>query len=294
MGVTSDGMVGDQTAVIMLKQKFRLADPTARHKASDVTLVFFPGELENMAEWQKTYRETGGEWRKPNGDVITKPKGTGLLYVKVKRNIVAGYPARGGPPIKFKDMRHTAGPTPSAIYTLGRGKPHTTSAWPTSQIAYGAELRWASDNKNVQFLAPGSKRWAYATQVPGTGVKCGLSKPFVTAHLLDPKHRIPGVKWDRDLPDIYKLNDFGAMAWNMQRGGKRTPFYVHTTPLDEMTRELGREVALDTSHGCLHILPRHRDEMIARGYLQPGVMFVVKQYAMHLLPRRIRSDIRHP
>ena len=32
------------------------------------------------------------------------------------------------------------------------------------------------------------------------------------------------------------------------------------------------------SHGCEHIHPRDLDEMIAKGYVAPGVLFVVHSY----------------
>ena len=68
-------------------------------------------------------------------------------------------------------------------------------------------------------------------------------------------------------------------------------FYLHTTPETEQEAAVGEEVTLDHSHGCVHLDPSQRDEMIALGYLQPGVRFVCKKYSDHLLPTKSRDSM---
>jgi hypothetical protein len=290
-GLSADGRVDDQTAVVLLQDAGKLAKTTKPYKAQDVILIFYPGELENLDAWKKTHALTGGNWRTLDGATVVPPPGKGKLYVKVHGNVVAMYDARGGPPIKFSDgAAHTAEPTPAGTYTLGIGAPHVTRAWSASQIAFGAALRWAPDGRNVQFLSPDVRTWQYATQVPGTGVRSTLANPFTPDDLLDPDHLLAGVtKWHKDLPSEYRLNDFGALAWRLQQRRKGTPYLIHTTPMQEQQYALGSSIALDTSHGCLHIQPADRDEMIKHGFLQAGVKLIVKTYMMHLMPSALRS-----
>jgi hypothetical protein len=76
----------------------------------------------------------------------------------------------------------------------------------------------------------------------------------------------------------WKQNDFGVWAWNLTRDGARSTYYVHTTPDDEKATEEGTPVSLAQSHGCIHLRPKDRDEMMEKGYLAKGVVLIVKPY----------------
>jgi len=65
--------------------------------------------------------------------------------------------------------------------------------------------------------------------------------------------------------------------------GIRTSYYLHTTPGDEAfyNAPVDRDiipVLVGHSHGCVHILPHDRDEMLQRGYLRQGIHVQVMQY----------------
>jgi lipoprotein-anchoring transpeptidase ErfK/SrfK len=74
------------------------------------------------------------------------------------------------------------------------------------------------------------------------------------------------------------LNDFGPWAWNLKKGGQRTAYYIHTTPDTEYAVTNKQFVILTQSHGCIHIRPQDRDEMMSKGYLKEGIHVEVKPY----------------
>ena len=45
------------------------------------------------------------------------------------------------------------------------------------------------------------------------------------------------------------------------------------------------------SHGCVHIDPRERDEMMKSGYLGMNILFVVRRWDEHLLPDKLRHEM---
>jgi hypothetical protein len=58
-----------------------------------------------------------------------------------------------------------------------------------------------------------------------------------------------------------------------------TAFYIHTTPDDERDTVDNKAIKLAKSHGCVHIVPEQRDQMISAGYLKEGVTFEVRSYS---------------
>jgi lipoprotein-anchoring transpeptidase ErfK/SrfK len=80
------------------------------------------------------------------------------------------------------------------------------------------------------------------------------------------------------LVKVWERNDFGKWAFNVRRGGRRTPYYIHTTPEDEYATAHGLAFSLAQSHGCIHIRPADRDTMITEGYLAAGTRIEVKGY----------------
>ena len=89
---------------------------------------------------------------------------------------------------------------------------------------------------------------------------------------------------------IWNKNDFGPIAWNLVP----SDLYVHTTPHTEAQNAeaaQGAPTSLGVSHGCIHIDPRERDEMMKQGYLGKNILFVVRRWDEHLLPDEIRHDM---
>jgi hypothetical protein len=83
---------------------------------------------------------------------------------------------------------------------------------------------------------------------------------------------------DGALKPTWDLNDFGIWSWNMMRDGRRSVYYLHTTPGDEAATAAGTGFLLSQSHGCVHIRPVDRDDMMRKHYLKKGMEVEVKPY----------------
>jgi hypothetical protein len=243
-----------------------------------VLLVLYPGEAIKLFVTNA----------KGKGIVLSPKQVTtvGRLYVVGGRG--ESYEAVGGPPPgkEHADVGgHTAGSTPAGLFTLGPQEHHTTLRWPHSSIPFGAKLRLGADGF-VEYLH--HHEWKKANGPHGVWTKALLdfrrrdNKPAVVDEKdLDSFHQ--AAYKDGKLRPEWIKNDFGEWSWNLMRHGKRTPFYLHTTPLDEyFKRTPGDPDAVFSlvgqSHGCVHVLPRDRDEMIQRGYLKKGAQILVMPY----------------
>jgi hypothetical protein len=155
-----------------------------------------------------------------------------------------------------------------------------------SSIPWGAQLRRCSDGE-VEWSVDGVS-WRPATGPDGT-----LTQAAIVFHsrslgrsLTDEEKQELDEQYHAALGDpvdnlavSYRQNDFGEWAWNLnQPAGTWTPYFLHTTPVDEQASAAGRPVSLINSHGCVHIRPVDRDAMMSRGWLARGVAFVVQPY----------------
>jgi hypothetical protein len=279
-GPQCDGKIGDTTMAILLHAGFAFAfDEHAKVRASDVQLVFYPGEFEDIAAWkaaaEQATKEGAGD---PTFNVYRAvsaiaPPGTGRLYVKHKGNLVDAIDCRGGPPVKLKDGTHTADPSKAGTYTLGAGKSHTTSNWYNSQIPWGAAIRARSDGE-IEFQdAAGS--WKTAT-----GESSALKHPMTRTDFVDASG---------NLVKEWRQNDFGEKAYRVQGS---PGLFVHTSPQDEEQVLAGKTPVLSHSHGCLHVNPAERKRLEEEGFLQGGVQLVIKGYDVHLLPKDMRDQMQ--
>lgn len=226
---------------------------------SSVRLVIFPGERVN--EQHTT---------------------VGHIYVYVEGRLARSYDVAGGPPPGSggKDAAggHSRGPTPAGHYVLSSKEHHTTLNWPSSVVPWGAQIR--ERDGIVEYRSGGS--WVAASGSRGRVTQAivlwyrqsGRSLPTAVAARMARE-----MFYDKEgnLKDVWKENDFGQWSWNLVREGRRTPFYIHTTPEDE-ARPKEASFELQQSHGCLHIRPRDRDDMTAKNYLRTGVQVEVMSY----------------
>jgi hypothetical protein len=264
-GLATDGMLGAHTMAVLLDSGLAFSRQPAV-SADAVTLQFYPGEFEDLSAWQQEIDRVVGQGG--TYSQVRFPAGSGRIYVQVGQNLVGKYTARGGPPATVPDGGgHTADPTAAGTYTLGKGHPVVTPNWPFSQIAWGTQIRQVG--QDYQYLAD-SGDWHYAT-----GPQSDLTVPL-PASAFAPLFQ---GKLDGGIRQ-WTLNDFGPLGWNLVG----TADYVHTTPDSEAAAAAGRPVVLPASHGCIHVIPGERDDMMARGYLQKGVKIVVKGYDEHLYP----------
>ncbi len=288
-GVPSNGELKDETMAVLFAMGFRFSARKA--PAREVTLQFYPGDVEDLDAWN---REIDEKVRKKGGSFsdVTAPQGEGTLYVYVGRSLVASYRARGGPPSRLEDDRedvedgdngdHAALPTKPGVYRLGPPHVHVTSSWYFSQIPWGAEIR--ATEAGYQYRWAGRTGWLWAT--PHAAGK--LKRPLIARDF----EGLPEVTRDGETFRIWNKNDFGPISWNLVPSDQ----YVHTTPEAEAARAAtpATETSLAFSHGCVHIDPGERDEMVSRGYLRAGVLFIVHRWDEHLLPDEVRRDLLEP
>jgi hypothetical protein len=222
-------------------------------------LVFFPGERHVGSTTLGTIYVEGG-----NGERFS---------------------AAGGESKKYKDRGgHTAEPTPAGHYILGSKQHVVTRSWPKSVIPYGATLRLNPANE-VQYQGKDGA-WHLATGPKGDVTVAEFAfqhRDGLKPKLADVVARVRG--WFIDpatnalLQTTWERNDFGRWGWNLRRqDGSGTAFFIHTTPRNEHDSDAGRAVKLANSHGCIHLLPKERDAMVAAGYLASGVEFEVRSY----------------
>lgn len=281
-GAVADGVLDDETMAVLLTMGFRFSAHQAMPRTpTEVSLEFYPGEIEDLGAWNRAIedvRKNGGGLRD-----LDAPDGEGTIYVHVRGSIVASYRARGGPPALLDDLGddgdHVAEPTTPGAYTLGAGRPHVTSNWPNSQIPWGAEIRKNEDG--YQYRSPGRTSWSWATRPSARELKA----PLLTGDFED----LPEVTRNGVTYLMWNKNDFGPIAWRLVP----SDLYVHTTPAAEAEKTEAEEgeTVLELSHGCIHIDPRERDEMVERGYLREDVPFVVRRWDEHLLPDELRHDM---
>ncbi len=260
-----------------------------------------------MSDWELSRRRIAGASRgsAPIVHVKARPKLTffpgdkdkrgettlGTIYVQVAGKVVASYEACGGPDIAESipdEGGHSHDATPAGKYVLSGPERHTTKNWPTSVVPWGAPIRLRDDNI-VEYQVAG--QWRVATGPSGTVSQANelffrrrlkkALKPeekelaaWVARNIFEPNPKVPMAAVVKE----WKRNDFGPWAFNMKKGGERTAYYVHTTPADELATEHNEPVQLAHSHGCIHIKPADRDEMMKAGYLAKGVEFEVRKY----------------
>lgn len=195
------------------------------------------------------------------------------------------YDAAGGAAVSKRDYGgHTADPTPAGTYILGPQHHATTGTWPRSAVPYGANLRLAKSG--IVEWQTGPNSWQAINGPKGVVTK--YRKQFaqrdgeiVTTEESDAE--LASLLFDKSgkslRTPIWDLNDFGRWAWNLTLNGALSPYYVHTTPENEWQVLKGEKVAITNSHGCIHVSPIVRDQMVKDGYLKKGTVFEVRKYS---------------
>jgi len=265
------------------------------HHHQRITLVLYPN-VGGATRWFVVSRQGHTMNLYPEERTVL-----GRLYVMGGKG--ESYEAVGGPPGESQKAAggHTAGETPSGLFTLGPKQHHTTLNWPLSTIPYGATLRPGSHGIVEYF--------EHHVWKPANGPHGIWTKATQAFHAKD---GLPAVVGESDLAEFHKaayrnaidlrpkwiMNDFGEWSWNLMRHGKRTPYYLHTTPEDEARAKLPLTkdaimVLYGHSHGCVHILPHDRDEMIHRGYLKEGVHIRIMPYSQKGPPEEWVAPAAH-
>jgi len=233
--------------------------------SSKVKLVYFPGERDDGTTVQGAIYVIGGK-----GESIR---------------------AAGGPRVGYKlakDGGHTAEPTPAGHYTLGARKHVVTSGWWKSSIPWNAKLRINAKGDVEYQDDEGRGNWVQATGVHGKLTQALFAykthmKEKTTLRKVDAELRAALIDPTTNtlLVTVWKLNDFGRWGWQLLQQGHGTPYFLHTTPLDENNFEKDKNTVADltNSHGCIHIDPADRDDFDKKHYLDAGTEFEVRPYS---------------
>ena len=223
-----------------------------------VKLIFFPGEQLDRAQTVGTIYVIGG-----HGENMR---------------------AAGGPPVGYKDKGgHTAEPTPPGNYVLGPRIHVVAPSWTNSSIAWGSALRINAGGEVEFESSPG--KWHLATGPNGVVTHASMSfaqRSGLTPVLAEKVAKVRNLFIDPATNTLrtstWEKNDFGRWGWNLLRGGKGTPYFVHTTPDNEHSSDVAKAMFLANSHGCIHLVPAERDRLMNLGYLKQGVAFEVRPY----------------
>ena len=233
--------------------------PTGGAGSDAVELHFYPGSKELKVV------------------VLAKDKG-----VLAKYGMVGGRadqkPDPNNPKVDFS-------PTPQGRYEVVGVSPHMSGAWPYSYVPYGAPLREADGE--VEFCGKDGQ-WHRAT---GDDSVFSDRKP---APLSGDEYR----DVDGNLPSVWTKNDFGHLRARLLDLKTKTyqSHMIHSGPATEATAAYFAETekltdpkqaayVLRYSHGCEHIHPKDFDELVTRGWLKPGTLFVVHGYDERFDPK---------
>jgi len=266
----------------------RLPGPTRAgpvvHVSARTEVYFYPSQdgVERVQAAEMNGRKVDVRWH---------TYGFGRIYVTRAKSVVAAYEARGGPKETFADVEgHIRSPIPPGDYVLGAAEHYTTSNWYMSSIPWGARIKRARGGEIEYDDGSGWKRATGSPDAPMTSAirkflaRSGRVTPAVEARL----DQLARAQFDINpdsptgtLVSVWQRNDFGEWAFALLRGGKRTGFYIHTTPEDE----LDATHKLDSSHGCIHMRPVDRNEAKSKSYFARGTVLHVAAFDAKGPPR---------
>lgn len=214
----------------------------------------------------------------------TNAKGTvvGHIYVFIGDKVTS-YDMAGGPP-PGKGYKggggHSAGVTPAGHYVLDHAEHHTTRNWPQSVVPWGAPIR--DDAGIIEYQVGGV--WKQASGPRGDVTQAVQLYDRRSGKNISPDQADQVARamffTEGVLMSSWNKNDFGEWSWNLKKGGHRSPYYIHTTPDDEAATLAGTAFELQQSHGCVHVRPLDRKEMVKSGALKAGVAVEVKPYGL--------------
>jgi hypothetical protein len=188
------------------------------------------------------------------------------------------------PSITYKVMKPR--PTTPGKYIVQSYAPYRTNTWPLSKIRWGTPLKVDGSTGDVLYdTGQRKRRWVKLTDLLGPGATLDAIKAEYKA-----KYGSSG-KYDADgdgVPDAWVFNDFGPMAVRyfrdanhnrkLDNGEFLSGEMIHTTPKNEAQTAVGDTVALEASHGCIHLRPADRDRFNAAGAFRPGTDLVIHKY----------------
>jgi hypothetical protein len=202
------------------------------------------------------------------------------VYVLREGKHVATYGMVGGMADERDDPRSDVDytPSPEGRYDVVDVSPHAAFSWSYSYVPYGSDLRESSGEVEYR---DGTGKWRFATGP--ASVFAGRNPP--------PLGFREYLNEDGKLPPTWRYNDFGHLRARLRDQTTRAlqTHMVHSSADQEETAAYFAETGallrpdealrrLRHSHGCEHVHPRDLDDMVTRGFLRPGAVFVIHGY----------------
>ena len=199
------------------------------------------------------------------------------LYLFVDGKASRAFEAWGGPDRVVKDTIMDAGPTDAGDFVIDWVGAYATRTWTWSKIKWGSAVK-----------ASGAE--VFFETSPGKWKKTAAIDPVLTREAIIARHF--EVWGEARVPDRGVFNDFGPTAIryfrDRDRDGKRdaneplSGEMLHTTPENEAEAAAGRRLKMTESHGCIHLKPLDRDELMKAGAFERGTPLKIYDYGVRV------------
>jgi hypothetical protein len=199
------------------------------------------------------------------------------LYLFEDGRAIKAVDAWGGPDRVVKDVVMDAGPTDAGDFVIDSVAPYATRTWTWSKIKWGVPLKVSGSDVFFE-RSPG--KWKKTTAVD----RVLTHEAIVARHL-----QVWGAA---RVPDRWVFNDFGPLAIryfrDKDKDGKRDPDeplsgeMFHTTPENEAESAQGKRLKMTESHGCIHLKPLDRDDLMKAGAFTRGTPLKVYDYRVRV------------
>jgi L,D-transpeptidase catalytic domain len=154
---------------------------------------------------------------------------------------------------------------------------YRTKTWPFSRITWGTSIKLSSDGEKVLYKTGDlSQPWKPITDLIREATPDAIRGYY---------YQLYG---EYKVPDRWVFNDFGVKAIRYfqdpnhnKRLDKKEGLsgeMIHTTPDNEAETTLGKEVKLESSHGCIHLKPLDRDKLEKAGAFTKGTDLTIHKY----------------
>lgn len=201
--------------------------------------------------------------------------GKKTLIVRQGAKVMGTFSAYGGPSKLGSDPRMAEEPTTPGVYRIGKTETYRTPTWLMSKIKWGVELQDQGAGKDDVYYKLANGRWASVKK------DTGITRATIMQQYYD-------LYGQNKVPSTWVFNDFGPIAirWykdvndnkKQDANEPESGQMFHTTPNDEASVFLGQPLRMTESHGCIHLNPIERDQLIKMGAFNPGTLFTVHGY----------------
>jgi RHS repeat-associated protein len=204
--------------------------------------------------------------------------------------------AVGGPSVSGTGLTYNRTPTKSGSFVVS-DKPfafvycNPYARYAYSRIPWGAPLKVVG-NKKVMVKVGG--KWKPITDY-GNITYDDIQKTYTDYF------------GDTNFPKKWLLNDYAHIAIGLfedknnnkkrDAGEKLKNDILHPTPYGEGQKAQGiknENIDLEVSHGCIHVTPDDIDLMINKGYIKPGMKFIIHKYNEKIPKWKSDSTISGP